>query len=126
MKSLGRHLLIELYDCDKDILKDIGAVEDIMVNAAKAAKATVVDVVFHTFNPHGNSGVVVVQESHLAIHTWPEYAFASVDIYTCGEVVQPWKSYQYLVKHFKAKNSTVMEMKRGVLLAEFRTRGKRS
>jgi S-adenosylmethionine decarboxylase proenzyme len=86
-----------------------------MVGAAKHAKATIVDVVFHAFSPHGISGVIVIQESHLTIHTWPEYNFASIDIYTCGNKVNPWKAYNYLVKNFKAKNVTALEMKRGVL-----------
>lgn len=115
MKSLGRHLLVEYYNCDPKILMDIGAIEDILVGAAKKARAHIVDVVFHTFNPHGISGVVVVQESHLAIHTWPEYGFASVDIYTCGTSVNPWHAYKYLLKALYAKHSTAMEMKRGVL-----------
>ena len=115
MKSLGRHLLIEFYHCDPKILMDVGRIEDIFVGAAKKAKAHIVDVVFHTFNPHGISGVVVIQESHLAIHTWPEYGFASVDIYTCGNSVNPWTAYQYIAKGLKSKNSTAMEMKRGVL-----------
>ncbi len=115
MKSLGRHLLVEYYNCDTKILMDIGCIEDILVCAAKKAKAHIVDVVFHTFNPHGISGVVVVQESHLAIHTWPELGFASVDIYTCGNSVNPWRAYKYLLKALKAKHSTALEMKRGVL-----------
>lgn len=124
MKSLGRHLLVEFYNCEPKILMDIGAIEDILVGAAKYARAHIVDVVFHTFNPHGISGVVVVQESHLAIHTWPEYGFASVDIYTCGQTVNPWKAYHYLLKHLKAKNSTAMEMKRGVLNISNRSKNK--
>lgn len=115
MKALGRHLLIELYNCDSKILDDVRKVEEIMVESAKHAKAHIVDVVFHTFNPHGISGVIVVAESHLAIHTWPEYCYASVDIYTCGTEINPWKAYNYLVKKLKAKNVTASEMKRGVL-----------
>ena len=115
MESLGRHLLVEFYQCDHKILMDVGKIEDIFVGAAKKAKAHIVDVVFHTFNPHGISGVVVIQESHLAIHTWPEYGFASVDIYTCGDTVDPWICYKYIAKELKCKNSTAMEMKRGVL-----------
>src|SRR6267154_3556242 len=99
MRSLGRHLLIELYHCDSKILNDVHKVEAIMVEAAKHAKARIVDVVFHTFNPHGISGVVVIAESHLAIHTWPEHGFASVDIYTCGSSVNPWVSYKYILKY---------------------------
>jgi spermidine synthase len=115
MKSLGRHLIVEYYDCDPKILTDVGQIEDVMVGAAKKAKAHIVDVVFHTFNPHGISGVVVIQESHLAIHTWPEYAFASVDIFTCGTSVNPDVCHKFLQKALKAKHVTSMEMKRGIL-----------
>lgn len=115
MKTLGRHLLVELYQCDNRVISDVRKIEEIMVGAAKHAKATIVDVVFHNFNPNGISGVIVIQESHLAIHTWPEYNFASVDIYTCGSSVNPWKAYNYLHKRFKAKNVTAMELKRGFL-----------
>ena len=115
MKSLGRHLLVEYYNCDPKILMDVERIEDILVGAAKRARAHVVDVVFHTFNPHGISGVVVIEESHLAIHTWPEHGFASVDIYTCGTSVNPWHSYKFLFKELKAKYSTAMEIKRGFL-----------
>lgn len=115
MKTLGRHLIVELYDCDTKTLTDVGRIEDIMVNAAKAMKAHIVDVVFHTFSPHGVSGIVVIAESHLSIHTWPEHAFASVDIYTCGSNIDPWKAYKNLCRDFRAKNATALEMKRGVL-----------
>ncbi len=124
MKSLGRHLLVEYYNCDPKILSDIGLIEDIFVGAAKHSKAHIVDVVFHTFNPHGISGVVVIAESHLAIHTWPEHCFASVDIYTCGNVVNPWSAYKYILKALKAKHSTAMEMKRGVLNTRSRSKQK--
>jgi S-adenosylmethionine decarboxylase len=115
LKTLGRHLLVELYNCDPKIIADSRKIEDVMVGAAKHAKAHIVDVVFHTFNPHGLSGVIVIAESHLTIHTWPEYAFASVDVYTCGNEVNPWRAYRYLVKNLRARNVTAMEMKRGVL-----------
>ena len=115
MRSLGRHLLVELYNCDGKILNDVHKVESIMVDAAKHAHARIVDVVFHTFNPHGISGVIVIAESHLAIHTWPEFNFASIDIFTCGTEIDPWIAYKYMVKKFKSKNMTALEMKRGVL-----------
>ena len=115
MKSLGKHLLIEFYGCDAHLLNDRRKVKQIMVESAKAAKVKIIDSKFHRFNPHGVSGVIVIAESHLSIHTWPEYGFASIDIYTCGNVINPWKAYQYLVKKFKPKNSTAMELKRGVL-----------
>jgi S-adenosylmethionine decarboxylase proenzyme len=115
MKSLGKHVVAEFYNCNVDIIKDVMKVEELMIEAAKVTNATIVDVIFHSFNPYGVSGVVVIAESHLAIHTWPEYSFASVDIYTCGDTVEPWKAYEYLEKAFAAQNISVMEMKRGIM-----------
>ena len=124
MKALGRHLLVEYYNCDSKILTDVSQIEDILIGAAQKAKAHIVDVVFHTFNPHGISGAVVIQESHLTIHTWPEHSFASVDIYTCGNSVNPWIAYKHILKKLKAKHSTAMEMKRGVLDIKPRSKNK--
>lgn len=111
--TLGRHLLIELFDCKKSLLATTKEVENIMVAAAKAAKATIVNTSFHQFAPQGVSGVVVIQESHLAIHTWPEHGFAAVDLFTCGEVIQSLKAYQYLKQAFEAKNAALVDLKRG-------------
>lgn len=89
-----------------------------MVSAAKEAKATIVDVSFHEFNPFGISGVVVIAESHLTIHTWPEYDYAAVDIFTCGDVIKPEVAASYLIKEFGSKNPSIVEMKRGILSHE--------
>lgn len=115
MKSLGRHILVEFYGCNKKKLDDLKFIEDSMIGAAEYAKATVVDDVFHKFNPHGVSGVVVIAESHLAIHTWPEFGYAAVDLFTCGESVDPWDAFFYLNEKFEAKSKTTMELKRGTL-----------
>ena len=114
LKALGRHVLLELHDCDRDILKDPVRIEQIMTAAAEAAKATIVKSVFHQFSPFGVSGVVVIAESHLAIHTWPEYGYAAVDLFTCGEDVDPWVAHHYVAEKLKAGNKTSLEMKRGL------------
>ena len=103
MKSLGRHILVEFYGCNRKKLNDLKYVNDAMTGAAVFAKATVVDDVFHKFSPHGVSGVVVIAESHLAIHTWPEYGYAAVDLFTCGEEVNPWDAVFYLNEKLEAK-----------------------
>src|SRR5713226_8642681 len=72
LNALGRHLLLELFDCDLESINNLEGVKGALVEAARRAQATIVDVVFHEFNPFGISGVVVIAESHLAIHTWPE------------------------------------------------------
>lgn len=115
MYALGTHLLIELRDCNPDILKSLEKVKKILISAAKEAKATIIDISFHEFNPFGISGVVVIAESHLSIHTWPEYSYAAVDIFTCGEVIEPELAVSYLIKNFECKNPSIVEMKRGLL-----------
>ena len=115
MKALGRQLLVEYYNCDNQILNNPKLIKKYMENAAKACQATIVESVFHLFNPHGVSGVVVIAESHISIHTWPEYSYASVDIFTCGNRVDPLKAYEFLRKKLKAGYATPVEMKRGLL-----------
>jgi S-adenosylmethionine decarboxylase len=115
MKSLGNHLIVEMYDCDIKVINNHDKVEEILVEAAKAAGAHVVAQVFHKFNPHGVSGVVVISESHLSIHTWPEFGYCAIDVFTCGDTIDNKKAVNYMKEMFKAKSVSVMEMKRGVL-----------
>jgi S-adenosylmethionine decarboxylase len=116
LNALGRHLLLELFDCDLDAINNVETVKGALVEAAKRAQATIVDVVFHEFNPFGVSGVVVIAESHLSIHTWPEYRYAAVDIFSCGDVLQPEIAANYLVEQFGAERTSVVEMQRGMFL----------
>ncbi|NLW16626.1 MAG: S-adenosylmethionine decarboxylase proenzyme [Firmicutes bacterium] len=114
MNPLGRHILAEIYGCPADILNDVQLVEKIMVNAALEAGAEIREVVFHKFSPQGVSGVVVISESHLAIHSWPELGYAAVDVFTCGDRVNPWDACNYITKHFQAQNMTATEVERGI------------
>lgn len=113
MASLGRHIIVEYYDCAPEILNDVTVIQESMEGAAEKAGATIINSTFHHFSPYGVSGVVVIEESHLAIHTWPEYGYASVDLFTCGESVDPWISYQFLKDAFKAGHGSAVELKRG-------------
>ncbi|WP_232058399.1 polyamine aminopropyltransferase [Nibribacter ruber] len=113
MDALGRHILVEFYNCSPELMNDVVHIENSMVEAAETAGATVINSTFHHFSPYGVSGVVVIQESHLAIHTWPEYGYAAVDLFTCGETVDPWVSYDFLQKAFKASHGSSMECRRG-------------
>ncbi len=112
-KRLGRHILVEFYNCDNELLNSSHLIEEYMIEAAERAKATVVQSVFHTFNPWGVSGVVVIQESHLTIHTWPEYGYAAIDLFTCGEYVDPWIAFDYLKEKLKAEKTETFEIDRG-------------
>jgi S-adenosylmethionine decarboxylase proenzyme len=115
LKVLGRHLLVEYHGCDPEILNDLERVKKFMLEAASESGATVLDASFHYFTPQGVSGVVVIAESHLAIHTWPEYGYAAVDIFTCGNAVDPWKAFHYLRSTLGSKETSVNEIVRGEL-----------
>lgn len=113
--QLGKHILVEFYNCDEKILNDVDKIELYMNEAAQAAKATIVESVFHIFNPHGISGAVIIMESHITIHTWPEYGYAAVDLFTCGDSIDPWTAFEYLKEKLKSKKYETSEVARGVL-----------
>ncbi|HHS48670.1 MAG TPA: S-adenosylmethionine decarboxylase proenzyme [Desulfurella acetivorans] len=115
MKALGRHILAEYFSCDRDILNDVVALEKFLNDAAKAANATVISSSFRTFQPFGVSGIVIIAESHLAIHTWPEYGYAAIDFFTCGDSADPWKAHEYLKNLLKPLHTKEQEVLRGVL-----------
>lgn len=115
MNALGKHLLLELKDCDKEVLNDISFLKSVLLAAAGEAGATVLGESFHRFNPHGVSGVVIISESHLCIHTWPEHGYAAADIFTCGDSVQPQKAADILISKLGSKNHSILEVQRGTL-----------
>ena len=89
MYALGRHLLLELKNCNKEVLNDLDFLRDCLHRAALQCGATIVGESFHQFSPRGVSGIINIAESHIAIHTWPEYSYAAVDVFTCGNSVNP-------------------------------------
>ncbi len=115
MNALGRQLLLELKDCDEKILNDVDFLKSTLLAAANECGATILGDSFHRFSPQGVSGVVIIAESHIFIHTWPEYGYAAVDIFTCGDSVQPGKAAELLIERIGGKNHSVIEMQRGIL-----------
>ena len=115
MNALGIHLVLELKDCPAELLDNLPFVQQALLNAAHAMGATVVGETFHKFSPQGVTGVVAIAESHLCIHTWPEYKYAAVDIFCCGDRVDPHIAANDLIVKFAAGDSSVIELKRGVL-----------
>lgn len=91
-------MIAELWGCDGDKLNDEKYIEQVMVNAALESGADIREVVFHKFHPQGVSGVVVISESHLTIHSFPEHGYASVDVYTCGDLIDPKTATDYITK----------------------------
>ena len=110
---LGTQVVLDLYECETGHLDDIAWVKKTLVQAAVAAGATVVETVFHKFAPCGISGVVVIAESHLAIHIWPEHRYAAVDVFTCGESVQMDVATALLAREFRSKRPVQRRFTRG-------------
>jgi S-adenosylmethionine decarboxylase len=116
LNALGRHLLVELHDCDREALDNLDLIRDVMIKAAVDCGAVVLGSSFHRFSPQGVSGVVVIAESHISIHTWPEFGYAAVDVFTCGTTVNPEKAAEVLIEKLGSKNHSTREIPRGVLV----------
>jgi S-adenosylmethionine decarboxylase len=114
MKILGRHLIVEYTGCDRSTLDNMALIEEYLKDAARRSGATIVRSVMHRYNPQGISGMIVIAESHLSIHTWPEYGYAAVDFFTCGNSVDPYKAHHYMQKKLKAKMADVRDLNRGI------------
>jgi S-adenosylmethionine decarboxylase len=115
--ALGKHLLLELMDCNHNLLNDIEFLRKTLSDVASLIGATVIKDSFYQFTPQGVSGVVIIAESHISIHTWPEYNYAAVDVFTCGDVIQPHDAVKPLAEKLKAKSTTYIELNRGIMTA---------
>jgi S-adenosylmethionine decarboxylase proenzyme len=110
---LGKSFTVDLYGCQYDILDDKTKVQELLETAAKKAKATVLNVYTHRFAPQGITCLVAISESHIAIHTWPEYNFASVDIYTCGNEAMPDNAKDHIIEVLQPQRQEIKELSRG-------------
>jgi S-adenosylmethionine decarboxylase len=117
MKTLGRHLLVELYECNRGRLDDVEFIRAHLIQSALIADSTVINSAFHHFSPVGVSGVVIIAESNITIHTWPEHGYAAIDVFTCGDDIDPWRAFAYLRDALESKSHDVKEVQRGVLPA---------
>ena len=115
MHALGRHLLLELKMCNKEVLDDLDFLRECLNEAAIQSGATVVGESFYHFSPYGVSGVVNIAESHIAVHTWPEYGYAAVDVFTCGNNVDPEKAARLIVERLGAQSHSLIELRRGIV-----------
>ena len=117
--ALGRHLTVEYYDCDARVLADAVLMRDIFTEAALASGATVLESSFHAFHPQGVSGIVVISESHFAVHAWPEYDYAAVDIFTCGDRIDFQRAVDFLREKLRSCSMVISHaMSRGLVGAD--------
>jgi len=110
-KYAGIHLIVDFWN-GKNI-EEPEKVKKILFEAAKKAKNTPLDITTHRFLPHGITGVILLAESHIAIHAWPEINYLAIDIFTCGERTMPYLALKYLKKVFQPKKISIRELKRG-------------
>lgn len=114
VKHLGRHLIFDLWGCVN--LNSARIIEEAMLEAVKACGATLLESRTRVFSPQGVSGFVLLSESHISIHTWPEHKYAAVDIFTCGERVIPYNALPVFRKFLKPKHVEIVDVKRGTML----------
>jgi len=119
MKVLGRHIIAELHGCDPGLLTDLEQTIEILREAVRVSGASYLGEFYRVFEPWGGlTAIVALAESHISIHTWPEYRYAALDIFTCGETADPWKAYEYVVEAYKPEKVNVTEVKRGLVRTE--------
>ncbi len=112
LRYAGIHLLLEFWGASN--LDSLEIVEDTFQRAIEACGATLLDMKFHHFSPYGGiSGVAIIMESHFSIHTWPEFGYAAIDIFVCGEV-DPYKAMPIFKEAFQPQRVQVMDVKRGI------------
>ncbi len=113
--DFGQHYLVDFLRCDPETLRFVGPTREIFLRAARESKATVVGEDFYQFEPDGVSGVLLIAESHFSVHTWPEDAFAAVDIFTCGDEMDADVAIAVLTAAFRAEETVVRVHTRGRL-----------
>jgi len=115
LNVLGIHMMIELKECNPQLLNDLPYIRAAMTQAANAAGATIIGESFHQFQPQGVTGILAIAESHLCIHTWPEYGYAAADVFTCGESFDPEKAARILIDKLECQDPSLTEHRRGIL-----------
>jgi S-adenosylmethionine decarboxylase len=117
-KTLGIHIVADLYGCKTEDIKYADRMAKIFNEAAEHAKLNKLSSHFHQFNPFGATGVVVISESHLSFHTWPEHGYVAIDVYTCGPHEAAFKAFDFIVKMLKPERIEKHVHLRGVISNE--------
>jgi len=114
LQPAGIHCIAELYDCPADLLNDEASITAALRGAVDSGMATLLHEVSHRFHPQGITALGLIAESHVAIHTWPEYGYAAVDVFTCGDRASAEKACEHLAKALKCGRHTIRKLNRGL------------
>lgn len=112
--SNGRHMILDLYDCDAEILDNYDLLSEYLETALRMSNATILRIFGEKFQPQGVTLLALLAESHASIHTWPELGYAAIDLYTCGDTTNTHKAAEFLRKKLKAKTTEEKELLRSV------------
>ena len=110
--SKGRHLILDLYDCDPGILDDYEELQRLLEASLVMAKANILRIIGEKFEPQGVTLLALLAESHASIHTWPEIGYAAIDLYTCGDTTQTHKAAEFLKVKLKSTKAEEKELVR--------------
>jgi S-adenosylmethionine decarboxylase len=110
--TVGKHCILELYDCDCAKLDDESLLRSAISNAALRAGATLLQLISHRFEPHGVTGLALLAESHISIHTWPESGYAAVDVFTCGDHTMPERACRVLAEELGSRRHKLSSFRR--------------
>lgn len=114
-KALGLHIIADLYGVEGDLIDRVEDIRALLEGAVKHAKLTKISSHYYQFKPHGATGVVLIAESHISIHTWPELGIATVDVYTCGDPQQCVEAMNFIIDKLKPKRVDKKVFERGIV-----------
>lgn len=112
--SNGRHLILDLYDCDPEVLNDYEELQRLLEASLVMAKANILRIIGEKFEPQGVTLLALLTESHASVHTWPEIGYAAIDLYTCGDTTETHRAAEFLKAKLKAKTSEKKELVRSI------------
>ena len=116
MNGLGIHLLLELKECNPTLLNDLDYIRQALLDTAHDVGATIIGESFHRFSPQGVTGILAIAESHISIHTWPEFGYAAADIFACGSTFRPKEAADILVAKLESVDPEIIEVSRGLTI----------
>lgn len=113
IRRMGRHHIVEFVDCDPEALRFVRTLKPLVLAATRDCGATIVDHSFHQFEPDGVSGTILIAESHVSFHSWPEHGYLSLDVFTCGDSMDARGLIRDVRAGVGAAEARVVELKRG-------------